>query len=926
MALVAVTGILGVYICSIAPAARAGAAVASRQAGDLSGEPAQAASGLTGGRVPVILVHGLRGSGESTWGQPEYPGDQPKGMYLSLCRSGYEPGKTLFVCDYEEDNLGDFREIARRFLVPAIDRALQASGLARVDLVCRSMGGLVGRAYVSSPDYRGDIRTLVMIATPSRGSFGAGIVKAAEMTELQEQLRHRGAVHELPLERPELPRKDRLDVKFTNEVEYVSRQALKVWEPVFNHYYATAWLLAEAAGGGRRQPPDFFRWLAEEFPEPYVELIKDGQRPPLSPAYEPAGPGSFVLAAPGPGESLTVAYYNLLAVQTARRNFFAGLRSEPSEATTPGVPGQSLLERVVGWFQRVIGERLGAWARKSGQGLLLWAMDHLAGLDPRGRAADCLIEEYAGLSVGGPLAVDTGGQQAVTRYGGAVGQPSVVGNYYLKTWNDYDAGRREAEGAQAISVAADGFPAGVRYVSLAGQIPNVWSAWWPDVGPNDVIVETSSTFLPLEDNDVYGLYASLVTTNHSWLGGGGKCYKDLVSALTDYYPVQASFGPKYTPGRSKLVEYTRQGRATATTYRPTYLELKLPASGQARVELTVEQIGPARTAAGGLAAGEPGLQAWAYLDLGRQGLWRYPLAFTADGTGLWTASLELNVPVEIGQEARVLVGLRTEADGDPAVGPPADVKTAFRYTLGFTPGEVNAVGQAGSASGGAAQGASGQDTSPPQGSGEPVGLPQAPASVPAVPRIYATHRDKETVSLMPQVTAHARWEWDFGDGTVLADDDPGHIESAVSHAFPGPGTYTVRAVSTAGDGQPLAEWAWEEAIGEDGEHSRTYTATTLPVVDVELRLEGPLAWVTGRPAEYRLSYTISPLPPGVIAELTYLYPGPAFEMVWQKPGTFTVTGALAVRITYDGGSGLWSVTNVYTVDRAAKVYATVITD
>jgi len=160
----------------------------------------------------------------------------------------------------------------------------------------------------------------------------------------------------------------------------------------------------------------------------------------------------------------------------------------------------------------------------------------------------------------------------------------------------------------------------------------------------------------------------------------------------------------------------------------------------------------------------------------------------------------------------------------------------------------------------------------------------------------------------------------------LADDDPGHIESAVSHAFPGPGTYTVRAVSTAGDGQPLAEWAWEEAIGEDGEHSRTYTATTLPVVDVELRLEGPLAWVTGRPAEYRLSYTISPLPPGVIAELTYLYPGPAFEMVWQKPGTFTVTGALAVRITYDGGSGLWSVTNVYTVDRAAKVYATVITD
>jgi hypothetical protein len=41
--------------------------------------------------------------------------------------------------------------------------------------------------------------------------------------------------------------------------------------------------------------------------------------------------------------------YCSLAVQTARRNLFAGRRSEPKEATTPGVPRQSLLERIVDW-------------------------------------------------------------------------------------------------------------------------------------------------------------------------------------------------------------------------------------------------------------------------------------------------------------------------------------------------------------------------------------------------------------------------------------------------------------------------------------------------------------------------------------------------------------------------------------------------
>ncbi|MDP2856627.1 MAG: hypothetical protein Q8P50_01450 [Bacillota bacterium] len=130
-----------------------------------------------------------------------------------------------------------------------------------------------------------------------------------------------------------------------------------------------------------------------------------------------------------------------------------------------------------------------------------------------------------------------------------------------------------------------GLPLGVRYVTIAGQVPNVWSAWWPEVGPNDIIVETSSTFLPLTDNDVYHLLPSLFTTNHVWLGGSGASWRAIVSALDDYYPVRVTYKPRYIPGRSRLVEYVRRGRARAEVYQPYYLELGLPAEGTARVRL-----------------------------------------------------------------------------------------------------------------------------------------------------------------------------------------------------------------------------------------------------------------------------------------------------------------------------------------------------
>jgi hypothetical protein len=114
---------------------------------------------------------------------------------------------------------------------------------------------------------------------------------------------------------------------------------------------------------------------------------------------------------------------------------------------------------------------------------------------------------------------------------------------------------------------------------------------------------------------------------------------------------------------------------------------------------------------------------------------------------------------------------------------------------------------------------------------------------------------------------------------------------------------------------------------EDVGVPRLFSAQTLAAPEVRLELVGPVAWVTGLPARYSVEYEINlPETSGTSAELAYLYPAREFEMVWERPGEFTVTGAMALRLTYPCGSGLASVVNVYTVEKKVKVYATVVTD
>jgi PKD repeat protein/N-acetylneuraminic acid mutarotase len=59
---------------------------------------------------------------------------------------------------------------AQDYLVPCIQSELKRSGLTGVILVCHSMGGLLARSYIQSPQYAGDVKRLIMVGTPNYGS------------------------------------------------------------------------------------------------------------------------------------------------------------------------------------------------------------------------------------------------------------------------------------------------------------------------------------------------------------------------------------------------------------------------------------------------------------------------------------------------------------------------------------------------------------------------------------------------------------------------------------------------------------------------------------------------------------------------------------------------------------------------------------
>lgn len=117
--------------------------------------------------VPVILVHGYGGSPDITWGAalPHFE------------KAGYVRGKTLFPVQLTggSHRLALFVEAGQ--VRAEIDRVLQATGAAQVDLVGHSQGGLIAR-ILATGESASLVRRAVSIDSPHQGVLPDSVIDA----------------------------------------------------------------------------------------------------------------------------------------------------------------------------------------------------------------------------------------------------------------------------------------------------------------------------------------------------------------------------------------------------------------------------------------------------------------------------------------------------------------------------------------------------------------------------------------------------------------------------------------------------------------------------------------------------------------------------------------------------------------------------
>ncbi|HZJ76580.1 MAG TPA: hypothetical protein VFC70_02615 [Oscillospiraceae bacterium] len=127
--------------------------------------------------TPIIFIPGLMGSmgGEvlgckSKWGFGVAAWIY-KPFINQLENLGYTSDEDLFVCYY--DWRKSCKEIVEKFLLPLLSRIGKKYPNQKIDLLCHSMGGLVGRTYIQDKAYGYNIRNLMILGTPNKGSVKA---------------------------------------------------------------------------------------------------------------------------------------------------------------------------------------------------------------------------------------------------------------------------------------------------------------------------------------------------------------------------------------------------------------------------------------------------------------------------------------------------------------------------------------------------------------------------------------------------------------------------------------------------------------------------------------------------------------------------------------------------------------------------------
>lgn len=880
-------------------------------------------------RRPILFVDSSGKHPKDLWSCPSLARPEYASLWDRLVDSGYTPGRDLFALSLSSGLKGDYAESYRTLLVPAIQKAKDASGSPVVDIIATGLGSLAARFYTACPDYGGDVGTLVMVAPPNRGSLAATLLRSAAASDAVAHLlaaTPRYASHGiggLPEPRPvkeELERTARQLPPFASEAAYVLSRARDAYEPLIAYYRKAIKWEPRPDIKSNKASLTFEEWLLDEMPEVYLKCFTAAQEPPISPDYVRDGPSG----PPGTGMDFTRAYYETMAISAAQQSLTKttlGARAVPvdvGEFLTTVLPSGDPKGAALRWLG-ALAARLGLkWLAENQQSLTVSAAKALAGADPRDIAFDRLVKTDLII----PAGRDHAGRPVFDR---------LVANYFLDIWNRADLVARAANEKTAFFPASTRPGPNVRYVTVAGSVANPYSAFIPWARDNDLFTEVDSALLEPGRDDIIAVFRSTLAAGPGMLTHNETVHRFVAQALSWDYPARARLSPVARSAWS-LWTWEKKGSVPAEVWSPGYLELDSSRLSGFGGLLEVDLDFP---------VSPPGLvpRAWVYRE-------------TSDGR--WVEQEELVLRPDplhpagkvavggFGQKYhRVLVGFRYSPD--PAFGesggvPQKPVSTNLTYTARFKPqGTAQGLSNPGSSAPAQRAGApadpkmptlAGSTTAADAGPDAESGGGGKPADQPHTIRVI--RHSKEITHLDPVEVRHQTWVWDFGDGQGLRDDDPRHWQTQVSHVFTKPGTYKVTGQSVADDGRVLTTAHWTVEAKPDApeggpSEEKVFQALSVGPLDVQARLSGPVEWVTGRPADFNVQVQAEK-PDNCTEMIVTIDPGNRFRVIWERPGRFKVAAAVVVDMSRVLNGETVKTHHVFRTEMDVNVLALSITD
>lgn len=822
------------------------------------------------------------------------------GRYLESV--GYERGKNLFEVDP-----GDPQDLETGAMILSEAVKEHLRGAPECDVVASGIWGLIARYALEKGYMEGlKVKNLVMAAVPNRGTFLAGVVKwvlelVRQESILERETRLERFVPSLkdifgddagPASLKELTSAKALrPPEWEDEASWIYTRSSTLWEPLYaeyvkNRFFALPYVPVQS-------PKETFAgWVSRTLPEVWKRLFLEAQWPD------------------GSKRDLSLPYYEFLAMEVAKNQYVMRTASQKSLASSllkdPIIP-KDWKEAVVHYGTKVLlhfAEKAAISLKAYLQELIAREAVKLTGLGtgPESPFISGLIKEDILINLG------SSSSKRFERI------PANLALGALNLSSQSRAARRET-----------------RYVSVVSRLANPWAAIWPELGPNDSLLEVDCAIPPVSTGDLITVFGGILRLPGKHILDDPRAQRYVAEVLLEEgrdgtgHAVEAGL-----KGDGLPVEAAPSLTALdVSSWRPVYF----PVRGASKVTLGITSLPPGwqcqvweeRSDPGASPEGGCGTGTMWGLDRGGN----YTLLVSPDTVRLGFRLLRsgpLN-PIEgnaVGsafareEVARVFAAwYRDEAR--PTETPESGARHPETPGTGSA-GENGVPGD--SPPDGPSGGGGDGELPPPPVPAEEAGLPAEEPGLPDdLPVVRVVYRSKHTTLKKPKETFHDHWVMDFGDG--LRETVQGEVFLEKDHTFDTPGDYRVTAESYTGEGKLLYRKIWQVRVVLPGETHR-FVCESIAPPEVEVTLNGPKMWVTGKVAVFSVGARVD-LPRNAELIGVKFDPGEMFGVVWERAGDFVVGAAALVTVRYHLEDVAVEVENVYLKEVPVTVLTTGVT-